>query len=151
MDIFDRIMCLPVLRVFRPFYQKYKEQLLYLFFGALTTLVSIGVFGVFSGRFGWNEHPANVISWICAVSFAFFTNRVWVFRAETHGAASFFRQMASFFGGRLATLGVEELLLLVFITWLGWKELIVKIGAQFVIVVLNYVVSKLWIFKGTSE
>lgn len=147
MDIFDKIMSLPGLRVFEPIYKKYKEQLLYLFFGGLTTVISIVTFAVLCKGLGWNEHISNVISWILAVSFAFVTNRIWVFDAKTEGAAAFLRQMASFFGGRLATLGVEELILLVFITWLGWNEMLVKIAAQVIIIVLNYVISKLWIFK----
>ena len=63
-----------------------------------------------------------------------------------HGFTPIARQMAAFFAGRLATLGVEELLLLVFVTWLACNALVVKVIAQMVVIVLNYVVSKYWVF-----
>ena len=145
-DVFDRLMDLPVLRIFQPFYRAHKEVLLYLFFGGLTTVISIGSFALFV-RLGMNELIANIPSWIIAVLFAFLTNRIWVFDAPTHGAAAYFRQMASFFSGRLATLGMEELILYVFITRLGLWALGVKIAAQFAVIVGNYVISKLFVFK----
>ena len=61
-DIFDKIMHLPGLRVFEPLYKKYKEVLLYLFFGVLTTVVSIGSYAFFNVTLGINELIANVIS-----------------------------------------------------------------------------------------
>ena len=124
----------------------HKEVLLYLFFGGLTTLISIASFALFYSLLGINELIANVLSWILAVLFAFFTNRIWVFSAPTEGFADFARQMAAFFAGRLATLGVEELILLVFVTWLACNALVVKVIAQMVVIVLNYVISKYWVF-----
>ncbi len=146
-DIFDRIMALPGLRVLEPFYKKYKEILLYLFFGALTTVVSIGSYAALNVGLGVNELIANVISWICAVTFAFFTNRVWVLAAQTEGAGAFLGQMAKFCGGRIFTLIVEEAILFVFITKMGFNSVLIKVIAQVVIVVLNYLISKLLVFR----
>ena len=145
-DIFDRLMHLPVLRVFEPFYQKHKEVLLYLLFGGLTTVVSVVSFALFVGL-GLNELVANVLSWILAVLFAYVTNRTWVFASKADTRAGIVREMASFFGGRVATLLVEEGLLAVFITWLGLPAVPVKIAAQVIVIVLNYVVSKFFVFK----
>ena len=78
-DIFDKIMELPGFRIFEPFYKKYKEILLYLFFGGLTMIVSIVSYAICNLTFEINELIANVFSWILAVLFAFFTNRIWVF------------------------------------------------------------------------
>ncbi len=150
-DIFDRMMSLPLLRMFQPFYQKHKEVLLYLFFGALTTVVSIGSYAFFSLALGVNELIANLFSWILAVTFAFFTNRIWVFQAKTTSFSDFFRQLCSFFGGRLATLGVEEIILLVFITCLHFPGILVKTAAQIVVILLNYIISKLFVFQGTQS
>ena len=83
-DIFDRMMALPILNIFEPFYKKNKEVLLYLFFGGLTFIVSIATYAVFNVSMGINELIANVMSWVLAVLFAFATNRVWVFQAPTH-------------------------------------------------------------------
>ena len=88
----------------------------------------------------------NVISWIITVLFAFYTNRIRVFQAPTSTKKEFFQQLASFFSGRIVTLLIEELLLGIFITWLQFPEIPVKVVAQVVVIVLNYVISKLFIF-----
>ena len=145
-DCVDRLMALPGLRVFEGFYRKNKDVLLYLFFGGLTTVVSIGSFVIADACLHINELIANILSWICAVSFAYATNRVWVFQSRAAGR-EILREALSFFSGRLATLGIEEVLLLVFVTWLGLNSIVVKTAAQFVVLVLNYFISKLLVFR----
>ncbi|MBR1496226.1 MAG: GtrA family protein [Oscillospiraceae bacterium] len=140
-------MALPPLRVFEPFYRKHKEALLYLFFGGLTTAFSIAVFALFNAVLGVNELVANIISWILAVAFAFFTNRIWVFSAPAEGKGSFLKQMLSFFGGRLFTLAVEEAVLFVFVSRLRFPGIAVKTAAQVLVIVLNYVISKWIVFR----
>ena len=139
-DIFDRLMHLPVLNIFEPFYKKHKEMLLYLFFGGLTFVISVITYAFFNVSLGMNELVANIFSWILAVLFAFFDGK-------TNGAKEFFVQMMNFFGGRVATLVVEEVILFVFITKLGFGSMVVKIAAQIIVIVLNYVISKLWVFR----
>lgn len=146
-DIFDKIMSLPVLRIFEGFYKKNKSVLLYLFFGVLTTAVSIVSFFVAGTVLGINVHIANTISWVLAVTFAFVTNRIWVFDAKCETKKEFFIQARDFYGGRLATYFVEELILLVFVSLLHFNQDIIKIIAQFVILVLNYLVSKFFVFR----
>ena len=143
-DIFDRIFSIKLLHFAQPLYQKYKEQLLYLFFGALTTVVSIGSFAIFTKVIPCDELIANVISWFLAVLFAFLTNRTWVFERTEQ---SFWGQMLTFYLGRVTTLLIEEALLLIFVKWLLWDGMLVKIAAQIVVLILNYVISKLFIFK----
>ena len=146
-DVFDRLMHLPVLRIFEPFYKKHKEVLLYLLFGGLTTVVSILSFALFVKGMGMNALVANVLSWILAVLFAYVTNRTWVFESTAETKAGIAREMLSFFGGRAATLLAEEGILAVFITWLGFPDMPVKIAAQVIVIVLNYVISKLFVFR----
>lgn len=143
-DIFDRIMALPLLRVFEPFYKARKEVLLYLFFGVLTTLVSILSFALFHRAAGITETIANVPSWILAVLFAYVTNRTWVFASRS---SDILPEMAAFFGGRLGSLAVEELILWLFASLLNLNAMAVKITAQIVVVVLNYFISKLLVFR----
>ena len=146
-DIFDRIMELPGLRVFNGIYKKNKEVLLYLFFGVLTTVVSIVVFALCNVTLGINELVSNVISWIVSVAFAFFTNRIWVFAAPTKTASEFVRQLISFYGGRVLTLVLEEAIILIFVTILGMPGMVIKLVAQVIVIVGNYVISKLIVFK----
>ena len=146
-DIFDAIMSWPVMKPFRPFYTAHKEVLLYLFFGGLTTLVSIGVFALFTSSMGLDPLWANVLSWIAAVLFAYVTNRTWVFADKADTREGILREMASFFGGRLATLGMEEALIALFITWLGFPAMPVKIVSQIAVIAANYFISKFFVFK----
>lgn len=146
-DIFDRIMELPVIRIFNPIYTRYKEMLLYLFFGGLSFLVSIGTYALFNVNFGINELVANIFSWLITVMFASLTNRVWVFNSPTKGKIEFIKQMLAFYGGRVVTLVVEEAILFVFITLMNFPSMIIKIIAQIIVIVLNYVISKLVVFN----
>ena len=146
-DIFDKLMHLPVLNIFEPFYIKHKEVLLYLFFGGLAFFLNIALFVLFNGIWGINELIANVICWVICVLFQFFTNRTWVFDGRTEGMPDFVKQITSFFGGRLFTLVVEEAILAVFISWLGLNSMVVKLVAQVIVIVLNYVISKVFVFR----
>ena len=144
-DIFDRIMGLPGLRCFYQPYEKHKAILLYLFFGGLTTLISIGTFMIFI-RCAIHLLIANLLSWVCAVSFAYVTNRIWVFSSRATGKA-LWHEMLSFVSGRLATLGFEELMLWVFVGLLGLNSTFMKVLAQVGVLILNYVISKIFVFK----
>lgn len=146
-DIFDRIMAWGPLKPLQPFYRKYKEPLLYLFFGGLTTLLSIALYWLFAHPLGVEPLVANVISWVLCVAFAYITNRTWVFEQKARERAGVLREAASFAAGRLATLGLEELILWLGISVLGVRDLIVKIVAQVLVIIGNYVISKCLVFR----
>lgn len=146
-DIFDKIMALPGLRIFEPFYKKNKEVLMYILFGGLAFVLNLVLYAIFAEKMQINELISNIICWVICVLFQFFTNRTWVFDGKVNSAAEFIKQMTSFFGGRLFTLVVEEIMLAVFITWLGFNGMVIKLIAQFVVIVLNYIISKLVVFK----
>lgn len=144
-DIFDRIMTLPLLRVFEGFYKRNKSALLYVFFGGLTTLVSIVSFKIVYD-IGDNTHAATIVSWVLAVLFAYVTNRTWVFENRARGRR-IIREAMSFFTGRVATLLLEYVILLAFIDGLGFNPLAVKVFAQVAVFVSNYLLSKFIVFK----
>lgn len=146
-DIFDRIMSLPVLNIFEPFYKKHKEGLLYLFFGGLTFFLSIFLFWFMDSVLHINVVVNNTIDWVICVAFQFFTNRTWVFDGKVETKKDFIKQAGSFTAGRLFTLVVEDLLIYIFITLLGLPTMPVKLAATFVVIALNYVISKLIVFK----
>lgn len=145
-DIFDKVMAMPILRIFEPFYKKYKEIVLYLFFGVLTMAVSIISYAICNMAIKIDALVANIISWILAVLFAFYTNRIWVFSVKTNSKKDLIVQMIFFCSGRIVTLIIEETILFVFIKCLHYGSMGVKIMAQIVVVVLNYIISKLWVF-----
>ncbi|MDC7292955.1 MULTISPECIES: GtrA family protein [unclassified Butyrivibrio] len=146
-DIFDRIMSLPVLNIFEPFYTKHKEGLMYLFFGGLAFFLSIFLFWFMDSVLHMNAVLNNTIDWIICVAFQFFTNRTWVFDGHVETKGEFLKQAGSFTAGRLFTLVVEDIIILVFINMLGFPSMPVKLAATFIVIALNYVISKLIVFK----
>ncbi len=128
-------------------YFKYKEVINYLFFGGCTFLVSIVSFYLFNKVCGFNEHVANVISWILAVSFAYVTNKKYVFESKTVEKKDLLKEIGSFVSARILTLVMEEFILLVGVNMLHIDSMVVKIVAQVVVIVANYFLSKLFIFK----
>ena len=127
-------------------FSRYREVILYIFFGGLTTVISIGSFILFHTLLGIHELVANVLSWVLAVGFAFVTNRKWVFASKAKGAA-IWAEVCAFYGGRLLTLGLEEGFLLIFATWLQFNSTAVKLIAQVAVLVGNYIISKFLVFR----
>lgn len=150
-DIFDRIMEWKIFSVFKPLYDKYKEILLYLFFGGLSFIVSIGSYALFDYPLGFTPLVANIFSWIFAVTFAYVTNRIWVFTDVAHQAKGVIREILTFFAGRLATLGVEEVILYIGINVLGGNSMLVKVIGQIVVIVSNYFISKIIVFRSKAQ
>lgn len=150
-DIFDKIMELPGLRNFQPFYLKFKEPLLYLFFGGLAFFLSLGIFWLLVNPFGMDALLANIIDWIIVVIFAYLTNRTWVFKDKAHDIKGVIRECSSFMIGRLGTLVMEEAVLWIGIDILDINSMAVKIVAQVMVIVGNYVISKFVVFKSDAE
>lgn len=153
-DIFDKIMSLPVLNIFESFYKKNKSVLLYLFFGVLTTAVSFLTAWVSKDvleavDFGKDTVSvvSSVFSWICSVTFAYITNRIWVFESKASGKKQLFAEAVSFYGGRVFTLVVETLMMWAGYSLIGVNYWLTKIIANVVVLILNYVISKLFVFK----
>lgn len=142
-NILDRVMRLPLLRVFYPFYEKHREGLLYLFFGVLTTAVSWGSFYLFYYPLSIGELTATALSWIASVTFAFFVNRIYVF--EAHGNPV--KEALSFFASRATTLLLEEGWIFLFVTLLSMEAMWIKIAGNVLVLILNYVFSKWIVFK----
>ena len=135
------------MEILRTIYQKYKEIIKYIFWGVLATVVSIVSFGVFNYLMNINELIANILSWIITVLFAFITNRHWVFEISYHENSNFLKHLMRFYCGRLLSLILEEIMILIFITLLEFPSILVKTFVQLVVITINYLISKLWIFK----
>lgn len=131
------------------------EVFFYLLFGVLTTVVNLVTLAIFN-RFV-DIMVSNIIAWVAAVVFAYVTNKLFVFESKSWKPAVLAKEIPSFAGARLLTLGIEELGLLVMIKWLHLDvpltigpvggEFIIKGILAVIVVVLNYIFSKLLIFK----
>ena len=128
---------------------KCKEIIRYLIVGVLTTVLSLGVYFILTNTF-LNPHKklelqlANIISWFISVLFAYFVNRKYVFESkEKH----IFKESLAFFSSRLATLILDMLIMFLGVSILSFNDKLVKLFSQIVIIVLNYVLSKLFVFQ----
>lgn len=145
-----------------------REVLSYLLFGALTTVVSLVTFWLpnklfsmvgYEGVVHYVTHSpkdfsyieSNIISWICAVAFAFVTNKLFVFESKAKDKSTILRELSSFVGGRLATLVVDTGLMFLLVTVLTLNEMLSKVLVQVIIVILNYFISKLLVFRKKTD
>ena len=133
-------------------YFKYKEIINYLIFGAMTTAVSWGTYSIFVKAIGMSVSVGNVLSWICAVLFAFVTNKLFVFESKSWAPVTAAREFVSFIGARLFT-GVIEWVGVPYFSehgltqpLFGVKGLWAKIVVSIVVIILNYLFSKFLIF-----
>ncbi len=154
--------------------EKYREIIMYLIFGALTTFVGLAVYFaiLFLGEnvllidpeapeYYWVRLAAQIIHWIAAVLFAFFTNKKWVFQNAENERKEVFKQLAVFSASRLATLGLDTLITFLAVYFLfkgGYQpiyifgfavtaDVISKLCAAVFVVISNYVLSKLLVFR----
>lgn len=134
-------------------FEKYKELILYLLFGFLTTVVSLVVYYLLTISLLDPNNAvclqiANIISWVCGVAFAYFTNRKYVFESKN---ANKFKEATSFVSARIITLLLDMLLMGVGVSVLNFNDKIMKIISQFLVIVLNYVFSKLFVFRSDKN
>lgn len=130
---------------------KYKSIILYIIFGAATTFIDFAIYFSLTRLLGVNEQIAQWIAWFFAVVFAFFTNRKWVFEAGSKTTKNFIWQVLSFFGSRLFSGFINWLMILIFVTIMGISDIIIKCVAAVFIVILNYVLSKLIVFRKKEQ
>ena len=132
-------------------YKKYQEIINYLIVGVLTTVVSIVTYFLFSLILDIENNIlfilANVLSWICAVIFAYITNKKFVFNTTTSNKKEEIKVFSMFVSSRITTLLIELAFMFITVKVILINDKIAKVIAQFIVIVLNYVLSKLFIFK----
>lgn len=124
-------------------YRNYLEVINYLVVGGLTTFISILVYGIGTRVFSLDLVRANVVSWVIAVLFAYYANKVFVFRSKGKS----FKEFVSFVGSRVITLLLDTSLMLLFVNVINMNDLISKVIVQIVVIVGNYIISKMIVFR----
>ena len=126
---------------------QYKDIILYLFFGVFTTVVNVVAYWFCANVLSFGTMPSTIIAWILAVFFAYITNRKWVFHSSATTRLEIAQEIASFFGCRIATGVVDWLCMYMFVEVLKFNDLVIKILANILVIILNFVASKLIIFR----
>ena len=136
-----------MLQKIRALVVKYWDILPYLVFGVLTTVVNYAVYLPIYNLLGLSAAVSNVIAWVAAVAFAFLTNKPFVFKSHDWSAKTVIPELTKFVSCRVASGAMETLILLLTVDILGWNGNIWKLITQVLVVVLNYITSKLVVFK----
>ena len=131
----------------RSLIEKYFDILSYLFFGVLTTAVNYLVYLPCYNLWGFSGTASNVIAWVFAVAFAYVTNKPFVFRSHDWSAKTVIPELTKFVGCRLGSGGLETLIILVTVDLLGWNGNVMKLLTSVIVIVVNYVASKLLVFR----
>ena len=133
--------------------KKNKEIINYLIVGVLTTFISIGVYYILTITIldpnnEFELQIANVISWIIAIIFAYITNRKYVFESKNK---NIFSELIKFSSSRITTLLIEMIYMYITVSILHFNDKIMKIIAQIIVIILNYVFSKIFVFKKEAK
>ncbi len=126
-----------------------REIISYLIIGVLTTIVSLISYYILTITILSPNNPieltiANIISWILSVLFAYITNRKYVFQSKDK---NILKEASKFTLSRVTTLIIDILLMFIFVSLLHFNDKIIKLLVQVIIIILNYIFSKLLVFK----
>ena len=139
------------MRKIKNLYIKYEEIINYLIVGVLTTIVSLGTYFLFVNTFLSDKSDisiqiANVLSWICAVTFAYFTNRIFVFKSKSEEKEKI-KEFIKFYTSRIVSLIMDMSLMFILYSLMHINDTISKIIVQIFVTIANYILAKLIVFK----
>lgn len=127
--------------------EQHKEIIRYIIFGAMTTVVNFAVFYFIDTILGISYLIANAISIAVSILFAFFTNKWFVFQTKSETFGEWFREFMLFLSLRMGTSVFDMLSMWLLVQFASMDSNLAKLLTQFIVVALNYVFSKLFIFK----
>ena len=131
----------------RTLIEKHWDIVSYLFFGVCTTIVNYLVYIPCYNLLGMSASVSNMVAWVVAVAFAYLTNKPFVFKSNDWSAATVVPELTKFVGCRIGSGVAETIVLFLAVDLLGWNGNIWKLLTQVMVVVLNYVFSKLIVFR----
>ncbi len=128
-------------------YRRYEQLFWYLVVGVLTTLLNAAVYYLLYRRLGVANVPATGVAWLVAVMFAFWANKWFVFSSKKLDWRTIAVEMGEFFGCRLGTGLLDVAIMYVTVDRWHWYPVVMKIISDFIVTVINYLASKIYIFK----
>lgn len=135
------------MKKYKQLWEKHKELILYVFFGGCTTLINIVSYFACRQVLHMPVVPADVLAWLVSVIFAYVTNKLFVFESKSWRLRLVLKEGAEFLAARVFSLGVDVVMLYITVTILDWWELPMKVLANVVVIVINYIFSKWIIFR----
>lgn len=132
-------------------WEKYKGIFFYGVFGVITTIVNIYTYILCYETFGIANIPSNIIAWIAGVAVAFITNKLWVFDSKSFEPKVVWAELTKFVSCRLVTGGIDMVIMFVGVDVMNGPAKIIKVASNVLVIILNYVFSKLIIFRKKEE
>ena len=127
--------------------EKHWDIVSYLFFGVCTTIVNYLIYIPCYNLLGMSASVSNIVAWVVAVAFAYLTNKPFVFKSNDWSAATVVPELTKFVGCRIGSGVAETIVLFLAVDLLGWNGNIWKLVTQVMVTVMNYVASKLLVFR----
>ncbi len=152
-DFFLKILDKIKLKKIADIYRNHREGMRYLIFGGLSTIVNIFVYIICSHLIFTNLNDdlkvnlSNILAIIISILFAYITNKLWVFETKTETKKDLLREFTSFIGCRAITALMDLGLMQLTVNVLRWNDILMKILVNILVIILNFVFSKLIIFK----
>ena len=132
-------------------WNKYKSLIMYVVFGALTTVVNMGAYYVSYNLLHIPNVPSTAIAWILAVAFAFVTHKLWGFDSPSFDAQTLKHEIPTFFGARIATGVLDVVIMYLAVDVAHMNPTVWKLISNVLVIIINYIASKLIIFRKKSE
>ena len=132
-------------------YRKHEEGINYLIFGFLAFVLNYILYFVFADAVAMHYMAATGLSWVLTVVFAYWTNRTFVFKSQNKETKAVVTEFVSFIGAKVATEVLELGLMYLMVDVMAVNDKISKLICQVIVILANYVLSKIWIFKDTSK
>lgn len=139
------------MKLLKSLFLKYRELILYVFFGGLTTLVNWAGYWLLADVFHVPYLWATAIAQILSILFAYVTNRIWVFESKAKGFSAVFWEMVRFFGCRAASFVLDLLCMRIGVGGLHVNDMVMKLLSNVIVVIVNYVFSKLIVFRKPKQ
>lgn len=127
--------------------EKYQDIICYLFFGGCTTIVNVVVYWVLAHPLECGTLPSTIAAWAVAVTFAYLTNRKWVFHSQSKDIGGILKEIISFFLCRIVTGIIDWSSMWIFVDLIGIHDVVMKFLANMIVIILNFLASKCIIFR----
>ena len=128
-------------------YKKYKEIIMYLIFGGLTTLVNIVSYAILARLLNIETVTSTIVALIISILFAYITNKIFVFESKTNNKKDLTREIISFFACRALSGVMDVVIMYVTVDVWHFNDIIMKVISNIIVIIVNYVFSKLIIFR----
>ena len=126
---------------------KYRSIIMYIFFGGCTTIINLATYYLFHNVLSISNVPATIIAWLLAVIFAFVTNKLWVFDSKSWEKNVLLHELWTFFAARIATGIFDVVIMYLAVDVMNMNSTIWKLISNIIVIILNYIASKLVIFN----